>query len=221
MSLSDGPADPSNVIKITASGNRSACIRYAERVLNGEDVPMQESIVLRGMGNAIARVVNVAEIVKRRVPGLFQTVEVGTTSVEETRRVEVTEDGPVEPRRRNVSNIRITLSKVEPDVKAPGFQLPLPADMVGEEQSRLAERHPPRSSGGPARGGPGGRGAGATAAGTATANGGGGARGAGEGGRRRMSNRKGVNNRGQEPGQGEAAAPAAVPASEDTADAQD
>lgn len=101
----------------------------------------RDEVVLRGMGNAIARVVNVAEIVKRRVPGLHQMVEIGTTVVEESH----AEEG-AEPRSRNVSNILITLSLKEPQEKLPGYQAPLSIDEVGEEQSRLVERRPPRSA---------------------------------------------------------------------------
>jgi len=71
-----------------------------------------------------------AEIIKRRVPGIYQTTEISSITIVDV--WEPKEEGldTLETKRR-VSVIGITLSKEPLDEDHIGFQPPLPADQVG------------------------------------------------------------------------------------------
>lgn len=77
-----------------------------------------------------------AEIIKRRVPGIYQTTEISSITIVDV--WEPKEEGldTLETKRR-VSVISITLSKEPLDEDHIGFQPPLPADQVGQGGVRL------------------------------------------------------------------------------------
>jgi DNA-binding protein Alba len=86
-------------------------------------------VVLKAMGRAINKTVTIAEIIKRRIPGLHQNTAIDSTPITEVwepmeeglERVETT---------RLVSSIQITLSSGQLDVNSPGYQPPLPEDQI-------------------------------------------------------------------------------------------
>ncbi|KJE92837.1 hypothetical protein CAOG_03734 [Capsaspora owczarzaki ATCC 30864] len=119
---SSGVADlPVNHVRITPHGSMKGFISYALRQL--EETEATE-IVLHAIGAAVNRGISVAEIVKRKYPGLHQN-----TQIFYTKTVEVWE--PTVPgldklkASRNQPTIQIVLSKAPLDPSAPGYQAPL------------------------------------------------------------------------------------------------
>jgi hypothetical protein len=107
------------------------------------------------MGRAISKTVTVAEIIKRRVPGLHQITELSSVEIVDVYRP-LEEGLDVVHNARSVSCIKITLSKEPLDTRHPGYQAPLPEDEVVVE-SPPAPRTSVRGRG---RGGRRGRGRG-------------------------------------------------------------
>ncbi len=100
-----------------------------------------DSIVLTSMGKAVSKVVSIAEIVKREVPGLYQITE--TNSVEVEDEYHPVEEGlKIVTEKRRLVTLTITLSKKPLDSKNPGFQSPLPveqAKVLGEVSADAQE----------------------------------------------------------------------------------
>ncbi|XP_020570858.1 heterogeneous nuclear ribonucleoprotein A1, A2/B1 homolog [Phalaenopsis equestris] len=115
-----------NEIRITAQGRMRSYITYATSLLLEKD---SNEIVFKAMGRAINKTVMIVELIKRRVVGLHQNTEIGSTDITDT--WEPLEEGllPLETT-RHVSMITITLSKEELDTSSRGYQLPLPKDQV-------------------------------------------------------------------------------------------
>jgi len=113
-------------IRVTAAGSVSAYIAYAAKVYNEMNKP---KVVLKGTGNALAKVVTAAEVIKRRFKGLHQVTNLGNTEIiDEYEPLEEGLDKVVDT--RNVSFIEITLSKEALDTNNKGYQPPLPEDQV-------------------------------------------------------------------------------------------
>ncbi|GLJ09051.1 hypothetical protein SUGI_0100790 [Cryptomeria japonica] len=115
-----------NEIRVTTQGLIRNYISYASSLLQDKTTP---EIVLKAMGQAISKVVAIAEIIKRRVPGLHQITSISSTSITDV--WEPIEEGllPLETT-RHVSMITITLSTKELDATATGYQAPLPSDQT-------------------------------------------------------------------------------------------
>ncbi|XP_047077015.1 ribonuclease P protein subunit p25-like protein, partial [Lolium rigidum] len=115
-----------NEIRITAQGRTRNYITYALALLqeNGPD-----EIVIKAMGRAINKTVDIVELLKRRIAGLHQNTSIESIGITDT--WEPLEEGlvPLETTRR-VSLISITLSKKELDTSSPGYQPPIPDDQV-------------------------------------------------------------------------------------------
>jgi len=126
-----------NEIRVMATRGNTNYIAYALKILQQAENPASE-IKIKAMGNAINNAVTIAEIVKRRVAGLYQNVEID--AIEITDVFEPLEEGlkTVESKRR-VPNITITLSKNQLDQSAAGYQPPIPADQVQPEQTENKE----------------------------------------------------------------------------------
>jgi len=80
-------------MRITTQGKIRNYITYANALFTvckglDRDSPSQEKnsqvISLLAMGKAISKAISIAEIIKKRVPGLHQTTEIGSTSFTET-----------------------------------------------------------------------------------------------------------------------------------------
>lgn len=113
------------------------------------------TVTIKAMGRAISKTVTVAEIIKRRVPGLHQITELSSVEIVDVYRP-LEEGLDVVRNARSVSCIKITLSKEPLDTRHPGYQAPLPEDEVVTE-SPPAPRTSVRGRG---RGGRHGRGRG-------------------------------------------------------------
>jgi len=126
-----------NEIRITPQTPMKNCITYAVNKFNENK---GAEVVLRAMGRAINNTVTIAEILKRRIPGLHQITKIDSTDIksvwepleEGLDRVETT---------RHVSSIMITLSQTPLDPKNPGYQPPIP-----ENQMRPGPTGPVRSN---------------------------------------------------------------------------
>ncbi|XP_044463605.1 ribonuclease P protein subunit p25-like protein isoform X2 [Mangifera indica] len=115
-----------NDIRITTQGRMRNYITYATSLLQEKG---SCEIVLKAMGRAINKTVMIAELIKRRIPGLHQNTSIGSTDI--TDMWEPLEEGllPLETT-RHVSVITITLSKKELNTSSTGYQPPLSADQV-------------------------------------------------------------------------------------------
>ncbi|XP_019434993.1 PREDICTED: ribonuclease P protein subunit p25-like protein isoform X2 [Lupinus angustifolius] len=115
-----------NEIRITTQGRITNYITYATTLLQEKGC---DEIVLKAMGRAINKTVMIGELIKRRIIGLHQNTQIGSTDITDT--WEPLEEGllPLETT-RHVSIITITFSKKELDTSSTGYQPPLPPDQV-------------------------------------------------------------------------------------------
>ncbi len=119
----DPPIAP-NEVRITAQGNRNSYITYALTKLD-----QHPSIMIKAMGRALSQAVTVAEIVKRRVIGLHQITSIDASEITDT--WEPLEEGlKTVVTVRKVPSICIQLSKEPLDTANPGYQPPLPSELV-------------------------------------------------------------------------------------------
>ncbi|KAG1334110.1 hypothetical protein COCNU_03G002290 [Cocos nucifera] len=90
-------------------------------------------IVLKAMGQAISKTVAIAEIIKKRIPGLHQDTAISSVSITDV--WEPIEEGlvPLEMT-RHVSMISISLSTRELNKNSPGYQAPLHAELPKQQQ---------------------------------------------------------------------------------------
>ncbi|XP_075085540.1 uncharacterized protein LOC107821405 isoform X5 [Nicotiana tabacum] len=124
-----------NEIRVTAQGLIRNYISYATTLLQDQRT---KEIVLKAMGQAISKTVAVAEIIKKRIPGLYQDTSISSTTI--TDAYEPIEEGlqPLEITRQ-VSLITITLSTVELDKSSPGYQAPSDYDQSKAENQHLQQ----------------------------------------------------------------------------------
>ena len=125
------PATAENEVRVVASRGQRMYIKYAIDILTGgEGKTKHDSVKLTGMGNAVYNVVNVTEILKRRVKGLHQTTEISSQTLKD--QYEAIEEGKegleVE---RKVSVIEVVLSTKPLDTKHIGYQAPLRGSTAG------------------------------------------------------------------------------------------
>ncbi|KAI4365739.1 hypothetical protein MLD38_021701 [Melastoma candidum] len=115
-----------NEIRITSQGLVRNYISYSSSLLQERHVP---EIVLKAMGQAISKTVAIAEIIKKRMPRLYQDTAISSVSITDV--WEPIEEGlvPVEMT-RHVSMISITLSFRGLNKKSPGYQAPLHGDQA-------------------------------------------------------------------------------------------
>jgi len=123
-----------NEIRITAKGKMRNSIAYATTLLQEKSF---EQVVLKAMGRAISKTVTIAEILKRRIPNLHQITDISSTDVTDI--YEPLEEGldRIETT-RHVSSITITLSTSLLDTSAPGYQAPLPEELLQLKEQRSA-----------------------------------------------------------------------------------
>ncbi|KAJ4889546.1 serine/threonine-protein phosphatase 1 regulatory subunit 10-like [Raphanus sativus] len=115
-----------NEIRITSMGRPRNCITYAMALLQEKG---SDEVIFKAMGKAINKSVTIAELIKRRIPGLHQHASIGSIDITDT--WEPKEEGllPIETK-RHVSVITITLSKKELNTSAVGYQCPIPVELV-------------------------------------------------------------------------------------------
>ncbi|XP_042413270.1 RNA-binding protein FUS-like [Zingiber officinale] len=109
-----------NEVRITTQGLVRNYVSYATSLLQEKNV---REIVLKAMGQAISKAVAIAEIIKKRFPGLYQDTTISSVSITDV--WEPIEEGlePLEMT-RHVSMISISLSTKELDTNSPGYQSP-------------------------------------------------------------------------------------------------
>ena len=71
-------AKSENEIRITAAGMLGKCVGYAIALLEEKGA---SHIILKGMGRAVSKTVTIAEMIKRRFPGLHQNTEIGSADI--------------------------------------------------------------------------------------------------------------------------------------------
>ncbi|KAG6505370.1 hypothetical protein ZIOFF_037726 [Zingiber officinale] len=109
-----------NEIRITGQGVIRNYVSYATSLLQEKHI---REIVLKAMGQAISKAVAIAEIIKKRMPGLYQETQISSVSITDV--WEPIEEGlvPLEMT-RHVSMISISLSTRELNKNSPGYQAP-------------------------------------------------------------------------------------------------
>eukprot|EP00741_Cyanophora_paradoxa_P005034 tig00000842_g4876.t1 len=150
-----------NEIRITTQGKMRNYISYATNLFQGEK--NANEVVLKAMGRAINKTVTIAEIIKRRIPGLHQLTKIDSTDITDV--WEPIEEGLNKlETTRHVSMVTITLSKLQLDSSLPGYQPPIPEDQVKplqeEDFGEYDEARPARGRGRGRGAGPAGRGRG-------------------------------------------------------------
>ncbi|KAF0912895.1 hypothetical protein E2562_019475 [Oryza meyeriana var. granulata] len=117
---SEAAAISENEIRITTQGLIRNYVTYATSLLQEKRV---KEIVLKAMGQAISKTVAIAEIIKKRIPGLHQDTSISSVSITDV--WEPIEEGlvPLEMT-RHVSMISISLSPKElnKSIKLPCMQ---------------------------------------------------------------------------------------------------
>ena len=135
-------SSPGNEVRVRSQRAQSIYISYIIKALGAStdgEAPAEtfDSVTVRGMGHSISNVVNIAEVVKRRVRGLHQMT---TISSETMPAGESEKDGEDARPDRKVSVLAIVLSKKPLDASKPGYQEPLPDDMVEAEDPEKRSR---------------------------------------------------------------------------------
>lgn len=121
---------PENEVRITSTGRISHYVSYIARLFdNGKD-----TIVIRATGRPISMAVAVSEVVKRRFKQLHQVSVIGMTDIVDTYEPLEGVEGEAKTLARSVPYICVTLSRDESkvDKSAPGYQAPLPDELVNE-----------------------------------------------------------------------------------------
>ncbi|KAL0456821.1 UNVERIFIED_CONTAM: Ribonuclease P protein subunit p25-like protein [Sesamum latifolium] len=126
-----------NEIRVTAQGLIRNYITYATSLFQDKH---EKEIILKAMGQAISKAVAIAEIIKKRIPGLHQNISTSSTTI--TDAYEPIEEGlnPLEMKRQ-VSLIAITLSTIELNKNSPGYQAPT-LKQANEENQQEQQTNP-------------------------------------------------------------------------------
>lgn len=121
-------AKPDNEIRVTAIGSVSAYVSFAAKVFNEME---KDELVVKATGHALAKAVQLVEVIKRRFKGLHQMSSVSTQEIiDEYEPLEEGLDNVTD--KRNVAYMEITLSKNELDTKNVGYQAPIDESLVQE-----------------------------------------------------------------------------------------
>jgi DNA-binding protein len=99
-----------------------------------------KEIVLKAMGQAISKTVAIAEIIKKRIPGLHQDTSISSVSITDV--WEPIEEGlvPLEMT-RHVSMISISLSPKELNKSSAGYQAPLHAEPIKPQRYQQTQQY--------------------------------------------------------------------------------
>jgi DNA-binding protein len=133
----EGP--PKNEVRVTMKTRVASYLRYVYHTLE-KDEDHYDSVTLKATGRAIARLVPLVELIKRRIQGLYQDNRISSVMV--TDKTKMGED--IE---RRIVMLEIVLSKEELDKSSTGYQDPLPATEVEEYQEVLEDKEEPTRGG--------------------------------------------------------------------------
>eukprot|EP01017_Pseudomicrothorax_dubius_P034248 TRINITY_DN4673_c0_g1_i1.p1 TRINITY_DN4673_c0_g1~~TRINITY_DN4673_c0_g1_i1.p1 ORF type:complete len:313 (+),score=121.39 TRINITY_DN4673_c0_g1_i1:22-960(+) len=132
---------PENEIRVMAERKVSTYIKYALDLLKTKNA---DTVIVKASGNAIPRACLMAEIIRRRVKGLHQIIEVKSTKVVDV--YEPLEEGldtvTVE-RNLTVFEIRITKNVDEAAKQHMGYHPPLPDEEIEEERQFVKRERQP------------------------------------------------------------------------------
>ena len=105
---------PKNEIRIKSDRSLSGYLKYAYTCLEKEGM---DEVVIKGVGQAMNRIVDLAELIKSRIAGLYSNTEMLTQvdKFDET---------------RTILSLKITLSKKKLDETSPGYQEPIDEKLV-------------------------------------------------------------------------------------------
>lgn len=112
-------------VRITSRGKVRNYVTFAANLFLNKG---KTAMVLRGLGNVINKTVNLAEVLKRRVKGLYTVTYIGSVRITDI--VEAKEGRPARQRTTLVSVISILLTTEKPDTSVAPIQEPLPDDQV-------------------------------------------------------------------------------------------
>jgi len=131
---------PEDQVRIRSKGRVGAYITYGVKMLmDGKD-----TITVKGTGQSLPKVVQVAEIIKRRVKNLSSITKLGSTEFEDS--YEPLEEGlEAVTNKKTVTFLEITLSTKDMDTKALGYAPPVPQDEVEELSIEEMEKRGARS----------------------------------------------------------------------------
>lgn len=134
---------PKNEIRITQRSPRvSGYVLYAANLLIKEG---QDFVNIKAAGNAIARGVLVAEIIRHRVPGLHQINKISRIDiVDEWEPLEEGLDKVVNTKSLPVFEAKLTKNPTQEELKDPSYQEPLPINEVQEIDLDHREKRPRR-----------------------------------------------------------------------------
>lgn len=122
----DNSTRAENEIRVTAAGSVSFHVSSAVKAFTDME---RSDIVIKATGNALAKAITLAEIIKRRFHGLHQISNIGSTEiVDEYEPLEEGLDTVIDV--RQVPSIDITLSKNELDTTHKGYQTPIDESLV-------------------------------------------------------------------------------------------
>eukprot|EP00345_Euplotes_harpa_P009942 CAMPEP_0168333986 /NCGR_PEP_ID=MMETSP0213-20121227/9959_1 /TAXON_ID=151035 /ORGANISM="Euplotes harpa, Strain FSP1.4" /LENGTH=233 /DNA_ID=CAMNT_0008338465 /DNA_START=20 /DNA_END=722 /DNA_ORIENTATION=- len=109
-----GDSIPKYEIRIKSERGLTGYLRYAYTCLEKDGM---DKVVIKGVGNAMNRVVDLAELVKRRIKGLYSDTEMES----QVDRFDET---------RFILSLKVTLSKTKLDDASPGYQEPIDETLV-------------------------------------------------------------------------------------------
>eukprot|EP00803_Ostreobium_quekettii_P003835 evm.model.scf_2621.1 EVM.evm.TU.scf_2621.1 scf_2621:4592-6424(-) len=112
-------------VRITSRGKIRNYVTFAANLFLTKN---EKAIVVRGLGNVINKTVNLAEVLKRRVKGLYQVTNIGSLRI--TDAVEARDGRPARQRTTLVAVISILLTTERPDASVPCVQEPLPEEEI-------------------------------------------------------------------------------------------
>eukprot|EP01064_Diplonema_japonicum_P028312 TRINITY_DN4316_c0_g1_i14.p1 TRINITY_DN4316_c0_g1~~TRINITY_DN4316_c0_g1_i14.p1 ORF type:complete len:223 (+),score=60.66 TRINITY_DN4316_c0_g1_i14:63-731(+) len=143
---------PKNDLMVGPNKNPAPYIKRALILFNGdgkdEEAEKYETITIMGRGKTVGQVVQIAEIVKRRVKGLHQITRMENTTVKDHYKPKPSIEEELEDLyfTRVVGGLHITLSLKELDTKDAGYQPPLPESEVTDQEEDFKTRAPRRKS---------------------------------------------------------------------------
>ena len=129
VSEEDKTTRPKNEIKVTLKTRGiAAYVRYALHMFLKEN---EESIIIKSAGNAANKGVTLAEVLRHRIPDLHQINRIAYNEIKEVwMPKEEGLDEVVDVKTIPVFEIKLTTKPTNQETKEPGYQKPLPSELV-------------------------------------------------------------------------------------------
>ncbi|XP_019188253.1 PREDICTED: uncharacterized protein LOC109182559 isoform X2 [Ipomoea nil] len=132
-----------NEIRVTSHGLVRNYVYYATTLLQERRT---KDIVLKALGRAISKTVTIAELIKKRFPGLHQDTAISSVSITDV--WEPIDEAGLETVEKtfHVSMISITLSEKELNKNSPGYQAPSRVEQGQQYNNNYLSQQPYRQS---------------------------------------------------------------------------